>query len=156
MSGSGEDVLRGSTLQGCLARADFPLPCASQHWAQEYHSTLVHLNKLLRLEFAPFLGIITAKPQCPPQQSRKFEAVGALILRGIFVSKAIKANHKGISALHFHGALPGADFPGAALTYICECIDFAELKPFNTSWDDIKVILQQPRVQGPKHSKLLP
>lgn len=138
MRRSGKDVLRGSTPPGCLVHADFPLPCASQHWAQEYHSTLVQLNKVHRLEFAPVPGVITAKPQCPPQQFRKFEAVGALILRSTFVIKAIKANHRGVSALHFHGALLGAAFPGAALTYICECIEFAGLKPFTSSWDGIK------------------
>lgn len=116
----------------------------------------MQLNKVHRLEFAPVPGVITAKPQCPPQQFRKFEAVGALILRSTFVIKAIKANHRGVSALHFHGALLGAAFPGDALTYICECIEFAGLKPFTSSWDGIKVILQQPRVQGPKHNELLP
>lgn len=108
MSRSGEGVLRGSTPPGCLVHADFPLPCAGQHWAQDHPFTLVQLDKLHRLEFAPAPVVMTAKPQCPLQRFRRFEAVDALILRGVFVSKAIKANHRGVSALHFQGALPGA------------------------------------------------
>lgn len=107
-------MLKGSTLPACLVRAEFPLPCASQHWAQDHHFTLVQLEKVHRLEFAPFPVVMTVKPQCPSRQFRKFKPVGALILRGIFVSKAIKANHRSVSALHSHGA-----FPGAALETSC-------------------------------------
>lgn len=94
--------------QVALFMLTFPLPCASQHWAQGHHFPLVQLNKVPRLEFAPGPVVITSKPQCPPQQFRKFQAVGALILRGIFVSKAIKTNCRSVSALHSYGTIPGA------------------------------------------------
>lgn len=65
----------------------------------------------------PIPVVMIAKPQCLPQQLRKFEAVGALTLRGIFVSKAITANHRSAPALPSHGA-----FPGAALETHCSHI----------------------------------